>query len=71
MKTSFCLGSLKGVDDLKDLDIDGKIIFNGSKINSVGRCRLDSSNQWQGPGAGCCEHENDASDSVRFGKCLV
>jgi hypothetical protein len=34
----------------------------------VGRCRLDSSGSGQGPMAGCCEYDNEASSSIKGGE---
>jgi hypothetical protein len=36
----------------------------------VGSCGLDSSGSGQGPVAGCCEHGNEPSDSIKGGGFL-
>jgi hypothetical protein len=36
----------------------------------VGKCGLDSSESEQGPVAGCCEHGNEPSSSVKGGEFL-
>jgi hypothetical protein len=33
--------------------------------NRVRRCGLDASGSAQGPVAGCCEHRNEPSDSIK------
>jgi hypothetical protein len=34
----------------------------------MGRCGLDSSGSRQGPVAGCCEHGNEPSGSIKGGE---
>jgi hypothetical protein len=36
----------------------------------VGKCGVDSSGTGQGPIAGCCEHGNEPSDSIKGGEFL-
>jgi hypothetical protein len=36
----------------------------------VGRCELDASGSGQGPVAGCCEHGNEPSGSIKGGEFL-
>jgi hypothetical protein len=36
----------------------------------VGRCGLDSCGSEQRPMAGCCEHDNEPSVSIKGGECL-
>jgi hypothetical protein len=36
----------------------------------VGRCGLNTSSSRQGPAAGCCEHGNEPSGSMKGGKFL-
>jgi hypothetical protein len=35
-----------------------------------GRCGLDASDSGWGPGAGCCEHGNEPSVSIKGGEFL-
>jgi len=39
-------------------------------VNKVGRCGLDTSGSGLGPVAGCCEHGNEPSGSVKGGELL-
>jgi hypothetical protein len=37
----------------------------------TGTCGLDSSGPGQGPVAGCCEHGNELSGSIKWGELLA
>jgi hypothetical protein len=52
---------LKEREHSEDLSLDGRIILNGSKRNSVGGCRLDSSGSGQRAVVGSCQHGNEPS----------
>jgi len=36
----------------------------------VGNCELDASYSGKGSAAGCCEHGNESSDSIKGEECL-
>jgi hypothetical protein len=57
--------TLKGREKAEGLGVDGKII-----LEWMGRRGLDSSGSGQGPVAGCCEHGNEPSGSIKGGEFL-
>jgi hypothetical protein len=57
--------NLKGRDHAEDLGVDGRIILERIMENRVGEYGLDSSGSGCGPVAGCCEHGNEPSGSVK------
>jgi len=54
MHTIFWLENLKRRCHSGDLGMDGKIVFNISYGDRLGRCGLDSSGSGQGSVAVCC-----------------
>jgi hypothetical protein len=70
LNTNFRLGNLRGGDHLEDLGVDGRIILRwivrkwGEKVWT--ECIWL---RW-GPVAGCCEHGNELSGSIKGGKFL-
>jgi hypothetical protein len=61
------LESLKGVDHLEDLVVNGLIILERIFENKVATYGVDSSGSRQGPVAGSCEHGNEPSGSIKEG----
>jgi hypothetical protein len=64
------VGNLNGRDYLDDLGVDERIILEIIHKNNVGRSGKDSSGSGWGPVAGCCEHGNGLSYSIKGGEFL-
>jgi hypothetical protein len=71
MHTIFLLEILKGRDRLEDVGVYGKIILEWILGKwGGGRCGLDSSGSGYVAVAGCCEHGNKPSGSIKGGEFL-
>jgi hypothetical protein len=57
----------KGRDQSEELPVDARVKLDGYLENRVGGCGLDSSGSGYGPVAGCCEHGNEPSGSIKVG----
>jgi hypothetical protein len=70
MRTGLGWRSLRESDLLEDLGIDGRIYNNQIDLKDVGR--VWTGLVWLGIGtrAGCCEHGNELSDSIKCGEFL-
>jgi hypothetical protein len=69
MHTVFWLENLKGRDHLEYLGVGGRIILEWI-LGVVRRCGLDEYSLGEGPMAGCCEHGNEPSDSIKGGEFI-
>jgi hypothetical protein len=55
---------------LGDLDVNGKIILDGSQRNRLGSCGLDLFGTRQGPVVSSCEHDNEPSGFIKVEEFL-
>lgn len=67
MRIKYWLGSLKIIDYLEDLGVDGRIC-NGSYGKDSGEGRLDSAGSGCRPAAGFFGHGNKPSCSIKGGE---
>jgi hypothetical protein len=65
MHTIFWSENLKERNHLEDLEVDDKEIAECILGNRLRSCGVDACGSGQVPVAGCCEHGNEHSDSIK------
>jgi hypothetical protein len=67
--TDFQLGSMREADYVEEVGVHGRIILKWI-FKKIGGVDPDSSGSGYGQKAGCGEHGNERSFSIKFGKFL-
>jgi hypothetical protein len=70
MHTESLSENLKGREHFENQGLGERIIPEWILGNTVGKCALNSSGSGYGPVAGCYEHGNEPSDSMKGGEFL-
>jgi hypothetical protein len=60
--------NLKKINHCENPGVDGTIILKWVLKDRMRSCRLNSSGSGQGQWAGCCEHCNEPSGSIKCGE---